>query len=151
MKPVDNTKDTATIQAVSRDEEGRKKVEKLEAHTHNVKTLKHIEKKLVDKGVQRMERHPVDGRGGIGKPPPKHGHGGKYTWEGPGDVPESELDAPLAIDEKDPNYVEEEEEVLGETRADVDKEALIGEVEVAKVAEEKEGVARVEVDPKLGG
>ncbi|KAK2655071.1 hypothetical protein Ddye_008123 [Dipteronia dyeriana] len=50
----------------------------MELKTHNIDTIKYIEKKLMDKGVRRMERHPADGIG-IGKPPPKSGHGGKYT------------------------------------------------------------------------
>ncbi|KAJ4711208.1 hypothetical protein OWV82_017265 [Melia azedarach] len=143
MKPIDNQRETVTIRAVSHDEEGRKRVEKTELNTHNIDTIKYVEKKLEDKGVQRMERHPADGIG-IGRPPRKSGHGGKYTWEGPDDLAESELNAaPPAIDEKDPNYVDEEAvpvEVAG---------YVVGEVEVAKVAEDREGVARIEVDPHL--
>ena len=140
MKPIDDRQEKVTIRAVSRDGEGRKKVEKTELETHNVDTVKYVEKKLVDKGVQRMERHPADGIG-IGRPPPKSGRGGKYTWEGPADMADNELNAaPAAIDEKDPNYVDEEEDVL--------RELVKGEVEVAKAAEDK-GVARVDVDPRL--
>lgn len=147
MKAMDDKKDKVVIRAVSRDEEGKKRVEKMELNTHNIDTIKYVEKKLMDKGVRRMDRHPVDGLGGIGKPPPKSGHGGKYTWEGPDDLAENELDAaPPAIDEKDPNYVDEELEekiVKGEEGDGL----VIGEVEVAKEA--KEGVARVEIDPNL--
>lgn len=147
MKAMDDKKDKVVIRAVSRDEEGKKRVEKMELNTRNIDTIKYVEKKLMDKGVQRMDRHPVDGLGGIGKPPPKSGHGGKYTWEGPDDLAENELDAaPPAIDEKDPNYVDEELEekiVKGEEGDGL----VIGEVEVAKEA--KEGVARVEIDPNL--
>uniref|UniRef100_A0A7N0V2A4 Uncharacterized protein n=1 Tax=Kalanchoe fedtschenkoi TaxID=63787 RepID=A0A7N0V2A4_KALFE len=131
--------DKKTIRAVSGNEEGRKVVEKVEVKTRNVETLKYVEKKLEDKGCMRMDRHPVDGKGGIHMPPPKQGHGGKFTWEGPEDVV-VEDEAPVAIDEKDPNYVDEEEAV-------VDGEVVIGEVEAPKVAEE--GVARVEIDPRL--
>lgn len=147
MKAMDDKKDKVVIRAVSRDEEGKKRVEKMELNTRNIDTIKYVEKKLMDKGVRRMDRHPVDGLGGIGKPPPKSGHGGKYTWEGPDDLAENELDAaPPAIDEKDPNYVDEELEekiVKGEEGDGL----VIGEVEVAKEA--KEGVARVEIDPNL--
>ncbi|KAF8396463.1 hypothetical protein HHK36_018086 [Tetracentron sinense] len=145
-------KETIVIRAVSKDEEGRKRVEKAELDTHNIDTLKYIEKKLANKGVQRMERHPVDGLS-LAHGPHKSGHGGKYTWEGPGDFAETELcAAPPAIDERDPNYVNEEVEeriVKGE-----DSEVagvVVGEVEVAKAAEAKEGVAvaGVEVDPRL--
>jgi hypothetical protein len=150
MNRIDDKKETVAFQAVSRDEEGRKKVEKKEViNTHNIDTLKYIERKLMDKGVQRMDRHPVDGLGGIGKPPPKSGHGGKYTWEGPDDLAESELSAvPPAIDEKDPNYVDEEKEERVLRGEDNDVAGLVvGVVEVPKVAEA--GIARVEVDPEL--
>ncbi|XP_062117496.1 uncharacterized protein LOC133831272 [Humulus lupulus] len=151
MKPIiDDKKDTVTIRAVSRDEEGRKRVEKAELKTHDVDTAKYVEKKLIDKGVQRLERHPANGIG-IRKPPPKSGHGGKYTWEGPGEIVENELSpTPPAIDEGDPNYVDEVAEeriVRGE-----DKEVaglVVGEVEVAKVVENRECVARIEVDPHI--
>ncbi|XP_039163091.1 uncharacterized protein LOC120290762 [Eucalyptus grandis] len=94
-----------------RDKEGKKKVEKIEVEAHKVDTLKYVERKLMDKGVQRIERHLADGLGGIGCPPPKSDRGGKYTWEGPEDPAESELaPTPPAIDEKDPNYMDEEAE-----------------------------------------
>ncbi|KAK9153794.1 hypothetical protein Sjap_001274 [Stephania japonica] len=104
--------------------------------------VKYMEKKLADKGVLRMEHHPTDGLSLTRIP--KGGHGGKFTWEGPDDPAEAELEAVPAVDERDPNYVDEEkEEESGE-------ELVVGEVEVAKVVEEKEGVARVEVHPPLG-
>lgn len=153
MKPIDNGKDPVTIRSVRRDEEGRQRVEKQELNTHHIDTVKYVEKKLEDEGVLRMERHPRDGSG-IGRPPPKSGRGGKYTWEGPGDLAEGELDAaPPAVDEKDPNYVDEEEEqkILREEEEEEGDVAgfVVGEVEVAKAAEDREGVARVEVDPHL--
>lgn len=147
MRGVDEGKgkETVTFRAPSHDEEGRKRVEKVE-----VDTLKYIEKKLENKGVLRMERHPADGLS-LKRGPPKSGHGGKYTWEGPKDSVHNELEgAPPALDEKDPNFVDEEEEeriVKGEEE-DV-AGLVVGEVEVAKAAEVKEGVARVEVDPSL--
>ncbi|KAJ0087592.1 hypothetical protein Patl1_32363 [Pistacia atlantica] len=150
MKPIDDKKETVTIRAVSHDEEGRKRVEKTELNTHNIDTIKYVEKKLIDKGVQRMDRHPANGIG-IGRPPPKSGHGGKYTWEGPDDLAESELNAaPPAIDEKDPNYLDEEaeEKILRGVKSEV-AGFVVGDVDVAKLAEEREGVARVEIDPHL--
>ncbi|KAK9921149.1 hypothetical protein M0R45_029672 [Rubus argutus] len=150
MKPIDDKKDKVTIRAVSHNEEGRKRVEKTELNTHSIDTIKYVEKKLIDKGVLRLDRHPKDGTG-IGKSSPKSGHGGKYTWEGPGDVAESELDpAPAAIDERDPNYVDEglEARVVKGEEADV-AGLVVGEVEVAKAAEDRDGVTRVEVDPQL--
>ncbi|KAL7170360.1 hypothetical protein ACSBR2_035265 [Camellia fascicularis] len=149
MKAMDEKKETekgkpVTIKAAIRDEEGHKKVEKVDLEAHKVDTLKYVEKKLVDKGVQRMERHPADGLP-FARPPPKAGHGGKYTWEGPADEAENALDpAPPAIDEKDPNYVDEEveEEVVKEVDG-----VVVGVVEVPKAA--KEGVAKIEIDPHL--
>merc|ERR1712029_422067 len=109
MKPIDDKQETVTIRAVSHDEEGKKRVEKTELNTHNIDTIKYVEKKLINNGVQRLDRHPVDGIG-IGRPPPKSGHGGKFTWEGPADIIDNELDAaPAAMDEKDPNYVDDED------------------------------------------
>lgn len=143
MKPIDEKKEKVTIRAVNHDEEGRKRVEKVELNTHNIDTIKYVEKKLMDKGVQRMDRHPADGVR-ISKPPPKGGRGGKYTWEGPADMAENELEAaPPALDENDPNYVDEERE-----EKDVGG-LVVGQVDVAKVAEDKEGVARIDVDPRL--
>ncbi|GFP88134.1 hypothetical protein PHJA_000957100, partial [Phtheirospermum japonicum] len=110
MQPIDEKKETVAFRGLSRNEEERTRVEKFEVpNTHNIDTLKHIEKKLVDKGVHRKDRHPADGlrRGRQ----PKSGHGGKFTWEGSaGDVAnEMEAGAP-ALDENDPNYVDEEAE-----------------------------------------
>lgn len=146
MKGADDGKgkETVTFRAVSRDEEGRKRVEKVEVDTHNKDTLKYIEKKLEDKGVARMDRHPVDGIT-LKRGPPKSGHGGKFTWEGPEDLIHSELDAaPPALDEKDPNFVDEEEEEEEDVGG-----LVVGVVEVAKAAEVKDGVTRVEVDSNL--
>lgn len=127
------------IPAVSRDEEGRKRMEKIEVDSGNVETIRYVEKKLTDKGVHRMDRHPRDGLP-IGRQP-KGGHGGKYTWEGPlGLENEEDVESiPVALDKNDPNYVEEEE-----------GEEVVGRVEVAKVAQGSEGVARLEVNLESG-
>lgn len=149
MKRVDNRKNTTTLPVVTRDEEGKQRVEKMEVEARGVDTLKYIERKLMDKGVRRMERHPADGLGGINRPPPKSGRGSKYTWEGLEDPAESKLaPSPPAIDEKDPNYVDEEaeEKVTRGEDAEV-AELVVGEVEVPKVREV--GVARIDVDPHL--
>ncbi|KAI3471988.1 hypothetical protein Pfo_028676 [Paulownia fortunei] len=107
MKPViDKKNDKATIRAECRADEGKKHLEKVELKTHNVDTVKYVEKKLVGKGVGRLERHPADGL--PLKHDPKKGHGGKYTWEGPQKEFEAEREAEAAIDERDPNYVEGE-------------------------------------------
>ncbi|KAE8800946.1 hypothetical protein D1007_23444 [Hordeum vulgare] len=131
----------AHMRVVHRDEEGHKVAEKVAVpETRRPDTAKHVERKLEEQGLHRLERHPANApRGvGIGAPPPKSGRGGKYTWEGPEGLVDSELDpAPAAIDRNDPNYEEEEEE------------AVVGEVGVAKVARARAGVARVEVAPPL--
>lgn len=145
MADNDKRKETVTLRAVSRDEEGRKRVEKVETDTHNIETLKHIEKKLTDIGVVRKDRRPADGIP-LNRQP-KSGHGGKYTWEGPADMT-TEDPAPAYIDEEDPNFVDEEaeEKIL---RGEVSGVAgfVVGEVEVPKLR--GEGVARVDVDPHL--
>lgn len=41
MNPADDTKETVTFRAVSRDEEGQKRVEKVEVENRNLGTLKH--------------------------------------------------------------------------------------------------------------
>ncbi|XP_042491843.1 uncharacterized protein LOC122071541 [Macadamia integrifolia] len=148
-KNKSNEEEPVILRLRHRDEEGRKCVEKAEVTTHNPETIKYIERKLCDTGVQRMERHPVDGLPLVHLP--KSGHGGKYTWEGPGDYTGNELEAaPPAIDEKDPNYVDEEEEekILKGEEEEV-AGLVVGEVEVAKAVEDREGlgVARVEVRP----
>ncbi|KAL3536166.1 hypothetical protein ACH5RR_004627 [Cinchona calisaya] len=154
MKPViQKDKEKVEIRADCRAEDGRKHVERVQVKTHDVDTLKYIEKKLIDKGVQRMDRHPADGL--PLKHDPKKGHGGKYSWEGPDEEFVNELEAfPPAIDEKDPNYVDEEAEKklvkqqVGENGDDDGVGGLVvGEIEAPKLAEE--GVARIEVHPHL--
>ncbi|KAK9127639.1 hypothetical protein Syun_016436 [Stephania yunnanensis] len=102
-------------------------------HSSDPDKVKYMEKKLVDKGVLRMERHPTDGLSLTRVP--KGGHGGKFTWEGPDDPAKAELEAVPAMDERDPNYVEEEEEKSGEEEG-----LVVGKVEVAKVVEDREGL-----------
>ncbi|XP_070008722.1 uncharacterized protein LOC142164960 [Nicotiana tabacum] len=149
MNPIDDKKETVTFRAVSHDEEGKTKVTKHQVNTHNIETLKHVEKKLIDKGIHRKDRRPID-EIPLTKQP-KSGHGGKFTWEGPEDMIENEMDgAPMAIDENDPNYVDEEEErrILRGEVSGVEG-LVIGEIDVAKVAN-NEGVGRVDVvDPFL--
>ncbi|XP_027176640.1 uncharacterized protein LOC113775820 [Coffea eugenioides] len=158
MKPVvhkdKEKKEKVEIRADCRAEEGRKHVERVQVKTRDVDTLKYIERKLIDKGVQRMERHPADGL--PLKHDPKKGHGGKYSWEGPDEEFMNELQAAPAIDEKDPNYVDEEAEARlvkpGESAAGDDDDeggVVVGEVEAPKLAEE--GVARIEVHPHSTG
>lgn len=133
------------------EEEGTRTARLRAAAVKKPETLKHIEKKLFDKGVHRLDRHPADGLGGVKRPPPKCGHGGKFTWEGPESAVESELEAaPPVVDEKDPNYVDEaaEEKIVKGEEEEV-AGLVVGEVEVAKAAEDREGVARIEVDPHL--
>lgn len=110
----------------------KKRDEGQKLKTHNVDSVKYVERKLVDRGIGRLERHPADGL--PLKHDPKKGHGKKYTWEGP--LKEFE-----ALDDKDPNYPEVDD---GEG---TDSDLVVGEVEVAKTADK--GVARIELDPNL--
>uniref|UniRef100_A0A0E0KSU0 Uncharacterized protein n=1 Tax=Oryza punctata TaxID=4537 RepID=A0A0E0KSU0_ORYPU len=63
------------MRATHRDEEGKKVTGKV-AHPD---TAEHFERKLDQHGLHRMERHPADDSRGIGTPPPKYGHDGKFT------------------------------------------------------------------------
>uniref|UniRef100_A0A7N0V566 Uncharacterized protein n=1 Tax=Kalanchoe fedtschenkoi TaxID=63787 RepID=A0A7N0V566_KALFE len=104
-----------TLVARSSDEAGMKGVEKQEVRTRDADTAKDVERKLGEKGLMRRDRQAVDGRGGVKRPPPKQGRGGRFTWEGPGGAVEAEAEAlPGAVDENDPNYVDEEEEAAAE-------------------------------------
>ncbi|EOA32897.1 hypothetical protein CARUB_v10016222mg [Capsella rubella] len=142
---VDETKNTVVLRAEHQNEEGRKAVDKFELKTRNPETIKSVERKLMEKGVQRMDRHPSDGIP-LRRPPSKSGHGGKYTWEGPDRMEDYEMQPdPAAMDEGDPNY--DEEQVKKNLDDDVAVDLVKGEVEVAKEA--PAGVARVEVDPRL--
>ncbi|KAL2502657.1 Uncharacterized protein Fot_36505 [Forsythia ovata] len=86
-----STKSQSTPVGRCRADEGRKHVERVEIPTYRGDKVKYVERKLIDKGVQKKERHPADGL--PLKDDPKKGL-------------EKEA-APPAIDEKDPNYVEE--------------------------------------------
>ncbi|GJN13791.1 hypothetical protein PR202_gb00536 [Eleusine coracana subsp. coracana] len=136
------------LRVTHRDEEGHKVTERVPVpETRRPDTARHFERKLEEQGLHRFERHPANApRGvGIGAPPPKSGRGGKYTWEGPGGPVDDQLDpAPPAVDPNDPNYEEGDEE-----EDEVAKDVVVGEVEVAKVAEARDGVARVDVAPPL--
>ena len=136
------------MRVTHRDEEGRKVAENLPVpEMRRPDTARHLERKLEEQGLHRLERHPANApRGvGIGAPPPKSGRGGKYTWDGPGGLVGDELDpAPPAIDPNDPNYEDDDG-----AQDEVAEEVVVGEVEVAKVAEERDGVARVDVAPPL--
>ncbi|KAH6762251.1 hypothetical protein C2S52_019684 [Perilla frutescens var. hirtella] len=129
---MDKKQDKVMIAAECGADEGRKHLEKVELRTDDVETVKYVERKMLEKGVGRLDRHPADGL--PLKHDPKKGHGGKYTWEGPHKEFQAEQEAEPVLDDKDPNYVAEEEEV-------------VGEVETPKVAEE--GVARLEIDPRF--
>ncbi|CAK9139905.1 unnamed protein product, partial [Ilex paraguariensis] len=81
-------------------------------HKHNAKEdrkSEHDRKKQIQQGNLRLDRQPGDGL------PINHDHkkgrGGIHTWEGP--VGEGHVRfniAPPAIDKKDPNYVDEDDE-----------------------------------------
>ncbi|KAL5203759.1 hypothetical protein ABZP36_008630 [Zizania latifolia] len=126
------------------DEEDKKVVEKMPIpETRRPDTAKHLERKLVEQGLHRLERHPANGPRGIGAPPPKSGRGGKFTWEGPDGLVDSHLEpVPPAIDRHDLNYEEDGDGV-------VDEEVVVGEVEVAKVAEARDGVVAPPLQQEL--
>lgn len=152
MKPVvihkEEDKDKVEIRAECRAEDGKKHIEKVQVKTHDVDTLKYMVRKLADKGVHRLDRHPADGL--PLKHDPKKGHGGKYSWEGPDPEFLRELEAaPPAIDEKDPNYVDEKEAHNKDEHEDEVAGLVVGEIETPKVAEE--GIARIEVHPQFEG
>ncbi len=88
----------------------------------------YLQQKMVQKGHDRLERRPASGYQGL---PRKSGHGGKYTWEGPRG---EEDDFPAAIDERDPNFVDEEQEEMD-----------TGVVEAAKAPAAPQGAARIDV------
>ncbi|KAI3951842.1 hypothetical protein MKX01_021580 [Papaver californicum] len=144
---LDEGKENVVIIGRSKDEAGMKKVEKTKVTTHNPDTLRYIEQKMRDKGVQRMDRHPIDGIG-LHKNP-KSGHGGRC----PCDLVDDELsmgrDVPTNIDEGDPNYVDEEiEEKIMRGDSDVVnaymKGFVVSEVDVAKTANDAHGgISRV--------
>ncbi|KAL2933530.1 39S ribosomal protein L23 mitochondrial [Bienertia sinuspersici] len=120
-----------------------------EVHDSNdkVDSLKYFERKLVDTGAQRLERHSAHHfNTSVKKPPPKKGHGGKFTWEGPDPDPDNELEAVPALDEGDPNFVDEEQErkLIDENEDEEVKQRVKGEVEVPKVVDDN-GVSRVEL------
>ncbi|KAL3693383.1 hypothetical protein R1sor_007034 [Riccia sorocarpa] len=83
-------------------------------------TLQHQEiythAKNVKKGSERLDRR--SGRGVRGEPK-KSGHGGKFTWDGPASEEDLEEDVVIALDENDPNYVEEPELEETEVRSKV--------------------------------
>lgn len=94
------------------------------------------------KGLLRLDRRPASGITGA---PKKHGHGGKFTWEGPAEEDADFVEPPpAALDERDPNHVEEEEEKEEEEEGP-DAQETVRVVEVAKVAG-PQGVARLEVN-----
>ncbi|KAL2628512.1 hypothetical protein R1flu_013198 [Riccia fluitans] len=72
------------------------------AQVHQHETYQH--KKHIKQGSQRLDRR--SGAGVHGQPK-KSGNGGKFTWEG--SALEEQNDQDIALDEKDPNYEEEEQ------------------------------------------
>jgi hypothetical protein len=96
------------------------------AHQHNLK-----------KGIERLDRRSAHPNRGGAAGAKKHGHGGKFTVDGPYTDEDYADHIPAAMDENDPNFIDPEAEdqlVL---------EAAVPVVEVAKV--EPTGVAAVHV------
>jgi hypothetical protein len=90
---------------------------------HN-RQMDRLHNRNVKAGTERSDRRSATGHSGAVK---KSGHGGKFTWDGPTTEEDYAEPPPVALDSNDPNYVDPEEE-------EEDKRAAIGEVEVAKVA-----------------
>lgn len=70
------------------EEEGKKKVgvdpevPRILDRTWRPDTVRFFERKLVDKGIARLDRHPADGLGGLHQVP-KSGHGGNSPGRAP--------------------------------------------------------------------
>eukprot|EP01018_Ginkgo_biloba_P002775 Gb_08747 [translate_table: standard] len=68
----------------------------------------HLKMQNVKKGLQRLDRRSGSGMSGA---PKKGGHGGKFTWSGtPSSDPHDLQPTTTVLDEKDPNYVDCDEE-----------------------------------------
>lgn len=93
----------------------------------------HAHKKNLKTGVERLDRRSAHPQKNAVK---KHGHGGKYTIDGPYTIEDYLDPVPAAADERDPNYIDPTDE-------EVVKEAGIPVVEVAKVAPTGVAVAQV--------
>ncbi|EFJ16653.1 hypothetical protein SELMODRAFT_421764 [Selaginella moellendorffii] len=105
-------------------------VEDLKGEDHQPNAPHHgteyADRKNAKKGVERLNRH--GGPVGVRAQPKKGGKGGEFTWEGNKDPTQYDKESvPVAIDEKDPNYVDEEQE-------EQDRKVAAGVVEVAKLA-----------------
>jgi hypothetical protein len=92
------------------------------AHQYNLK-----------KGIERLDRRSLNPNKAAVK---KHGHGGKYTVDGPYTEADYADDIPAAMDKNDPNYIDPTEEQVVE-------EEGIPVVEVAKVEPTGVGVVHV--------
>ncbi|GKU95971.1 hypothetical protein SLEP1_g9259 [Rubroshorea leprosula] len=89
---------------------GGKSVEKTEVYSHNIDTIRYVEKKMEKEGVQRLDRHPTN-RIGPGRSLPKAAPPVPVPVPVPANMVDNELDpVPTSVDEGDPNYVDEEVE-----------------------------------------
>ncbi|KAG6544570.1 hypothetical protein Mapa_013992 [Marchantia paleacea] len=105
--------------------------EQARSHPHHHETYEHT--KNVKKGSERLDRRSATGHSGQ---PKKSGHGGKFTWDGPTSQEDyGEDDAVVALDKKDPNYIDEDQEAE-------DKKVAVNVVEVAKVTPVGQGEAK---------
>lgn len=84
----------------------------------------HVHQQNLKKGIERLDRRSGVPKGAV----KKHGHGGKFTVDGPYTEEDYADPVPAAMDENDPNYVDPADE-------QADKDAGVPTVEVAKVAE----------------
>jgi hypothetical protein len=91
----------------------------------------HVHQVNLKKGIERLDRRSANPNKNAVK---KHGHGGKYTVDGPYHDEDYAEPVPAAMDENDPNYVDPADEAA-------DEAAGVSVVEVPKV--EHTGVSAV--------
>ncbi|XP_024357371.1 uncharacterized protein [Physcomitrium patens] len=91
----------------------------------------HAHQQNLKKGIERLDRRSEHPNKLAVK---KHGHGGKFTVDGPFKDEDYAESIPAAMDEHDPNYVDPAEEMA-------DKEAGISVIKVAKLAVTGAGAA----------
>lgn len=91
----------------------------------------HAHQQNLKKGVERLDRRSAHPNKGDVK---KHGHGGKFTVDGPYSEEDYADPVPAAMDERDPNFVDPADE-------QADAAAGVSVVEVPKVEPTGAGAA----------
>nr|PNR29078.1 hypothetical protein PHYPA_027770 [Physcomitrium patens] len=91
----------------------------------------HVHQQNLKKGIERLDRRSEHPNKGAVK---KHGHGGKFTVDGPYREEDYANPVPVAMDKNDPNYVDPEEE-------EADNDAGVPVSDTAKDADTSAGAA----------